>query len=128
MHKASANDELSAHDQTPASGKMELRSLQSISRAKVVVGCVEVLARRMIHVNEDQVMLLLRRTGKLTGNGASLFILLVLFQFPLFLWSKLGLFLLFPFAFIFTSLITHICFSVIEKECSTAITPSDRVE
>ena len=107
---------------------MELRAIQSIGRVKVAVGCVEVLARRMIHVNEDQVMLLLRQTGELTGSGASLFILLVLFQFSFFLWSKLGLFLLFPFAFIFTSLITHICFSVIEKECSTAITPSDRVE
>jgi hypothetical protein len=32
--------------------------------------------------------------------------------------SKLGLFLLFPFSFIFTSFITHICFSVIENECS----------
>ena len=29
-----------------------------------------------------------------------------------------SLFLLFPFAFILTSLITHICFSVTEKECS----------
>ena len=33
----------------------------------------------------------------------------------------LGLFLLFPFAFIFLSLITHICFSVIENEWSSHI-------
>ena len=51
-------------------------------------------------------------------NGAYLFILLFVFQFSFFLWTKLGLFLLFPFAFIFTSLITHICFSVIENDCS----------
>ena len=48
-------------------------------------------------------------------DGAYLFILLFFFQFSLFLWTKLGLFLLFPFAFIFTSLITHICFSWIEN-------------
>ena len=40
--------------------------------------------------------------------------LLFSFQFPSFLRSKLGLFLLFPFALIFTSLITHICFSLLE--------------
>jgi len=45
------------------------------------------------------------------------FILLVLLQFSFFLCTKLGLFLLFPFSFIFTSLITHFCFSVIKNEC-----------
>jgi len=45
-------------------------------------------------------------------NGAHLFILLFSFQFTFFLWRKLGFFLLFPFAFIFTSLITHSCISV----------------
>ena len=49
---------------------------------------------------------------------AYLFILLFFFLFSFFLWSKLGLFLLFPFAFIFASLVTHICFSVIEKKIS----------
>ena len=54
-------------------------------------------------------------------NGAYLFILLFSFQFSFFLWTTLGLFLLFPFAFIFTSHITHICFSVIENECSSQL-------
>ena len=45
------------------------------------------------------------------GRGA---LLLVLFHFSLFLRSKLGLFMLFSFAFIFFSLITHICFSLLE--------------
>ena len=48
-------------------------------------------------------------------NDARLFVFLFFFQSSFFLWTKLGLFLLFPFAFIFTSLITHICFSVIER-------------
>jgi hypothetical protein len=54
-------------------------------------------------------------------DGAYLFILLFSFQFSFLLWSKLGLFLLFPFAFVFTSLITHICFSVIENEGSSQL-------
>ncbi len=54
-------------------------------------------------------------------DGAYLFILLFVFQFSFFLWTKLGLFLLFPFPFIFTSFITHICFSVIENECSSQL-------
>ncbi len=59
---------------------------------------------------------------KLTAhNGAYLFVLLFFFQFSFFLCSKLGLFLLFPFAFIFTSLTTHICFSVIEYKCSSQL-------
>jgi len=56
-------------------------------------------------------------------NGAYLFILLFSFQLSFFLWSTLGLFLLFPFAFIFTSLIAHICFSfsVIESnQCDSS--------
>jgi hypothetical protein len=61
-------------------------------------------------------------------DGAYLFILLIFFLFSFFLLSQLGLFLLFPFAFIFTSLITHIYFSVIENECSTATTPFYRVD
>jgi hypothetical protein len=47
-------------------------------------------------------------------DGANLFLLLLLsFQLSFFLWSTLGFFLLFPSAFIFASLVTHICFSVI---------------
>ena len=61
-------------------------------------------------------------------DRAYLFILLFFFQFPFFLGRELRLFLLFPFAFIFTSLITHIYFSVIENECSTATTPFYRVD
>ncbi len=49
----------------------------------------------------------------------SLLILLLSFLFSLFLWSELGLFLLFPLAFVLTSLITHIRFSVSENDCST---------
>ena len=49
--------------------------------------------------------------------GAYLFLLLFPFQLSFFLGAKQGLFLLFLFAFIFTSLVTHICFSVIENEC-----------
>ena len=61
----------------------------------------------------------LRFSWNLTAlNGACLFVfLLLLFEFSLLLWSELGLFLLFPFAFIFTPLITHICFSMVENEC-----------
>ena len=51
---------------------------------------------------------------------AYLFLLLLFpFQLSFFLGAKQGLFLLFPFAFIFTSLVTHVCFSVIENECSS---------
>ena len=42
--------------------------------------------------------------------------LLFFFQFSFFLFSKLGLFLLFPFAFVLFPLITHICFSLFESE------------
>lgn len=52
-------------------------------------------------------------------NGTYLFILLFFLQSSFFPWTKLGIFLLFPFAFIITSLITHICFSVIE--CSSQL-------
>ncbi len=38
------------------------------------------------------------------------------FQFSLFCWTMLGLFLLFPLALIFTSPVTHICFSVLEND------------
>ncbi len=41
--------------------------------------------------------------------------LLFSFQFSFFLWSKLGLFLMFPLSFIFFSLITHIYFSLLEN-------------
>ena len=49
-------------------------------------------------------------------GGVSLFVLLLSFYSFLFLRAKLGLLLLLPFAFIFASLITHICFSMIENE------------
>ncbi len=51
-------------------------------------------------------------------NGALLLVLLFFLQFSFLLWTKLGLFLFFPFAFVFASLITHIFFSVIENDCS----------
>ena len=61
-------------------------------------------------------------------DGAYVFILLFLSQLSFFLWSTLRLFLLFPSAFIFTSLITHICFSVIENECSSQLRQPRLVE
>ena len=67
----------------------------------------------------------LRCHWKLTvHNGAYLFILLLPFQLSFFFWSKLRLFLLFPFAFIFTSFITHASFSGIENECSSQVVRS----
>ena len=45
-----------------------------------------------------------------------LFILLLSFQLSFFLGRTLGLFLLFPLAFILTSLVTHGSFSMIENE------------
>jgi len=41
-----------------------------------------------------------------------LLILFIFFSLPFFLWTTLCLFLFFPFAFIFTSFVTHVCFSV----------------
>jgi hypothetical protein len=61
----------------------------------------------------------LRCNWNLTAhNGAYLFIPLFSFQFSFFLWTTLSLFLLFLSAFIFTSLIAHIGFSVIENASS----------
>ena len=47
---------------------------------------------------------------------AYLFLLLFLLQLSLFLLSELGLLLLFPLTFVFTSFITHIHFSVVESK------------
>ncbi len=60
------------------------------------------------------------------GEQTRSFVFLFVLQLSFFLLTKLGLFLLFPFAFVFTSLITHICFSVVENECLSA--PSDRLD
>ena len=54
-------------------------------------------------------------------NGANLFVPLFFFQLSFFRWTTLGFFLLFPFAFVSLSLVTHICFSVIENEWSSYI-------
>ena len=61
-------------------------------------------------------------------DGAYLFTPFFSFRLSFFLWSKLGLFLFFLFSFVFTSLVTHICFSVFENECSTAIVPFHRMD
>jgi len=53
-----------------------------------------------------------------------LFILFFFFQPSFFLWIKLGLFLLFPFAFILFSLITHICFSLLENDLRRTVAPN----
>ena len=42
------------------------------------------------------------------GNRLLLVLLLPL-QLPFFLWSTLGFFLLFPFALVFASFVTHVC-------------------
>ena len=49
-------------------------------------------------------------------SAGHLFILLFFFQFSFFLYIKLGAFLLFPFAFISSSLVTHIRFSLPEND------------
>ena len=54
-------------------------------------------------------------TVSTTGH---LCILLIFFQLSFFLWIKLGLFLLFLFAFISFALITHIRFSLLEPTFS----------
>jgi len=54
-----------------------------------------------------------------------LFILLFFFQSSFFLWIKLGLFLLFPSAFILFSLITHICFSLLENDLRRTVAPKN---
>jgi len=46
------------------------------------------------------------------STGHLCVLLLLFFQFSFFLWTTLRLFLFFPFAFIFTSFVTHVCFSV----------------
>jgi len=51
-----------------------------------------------------------------TNNTRQLIIVLFFFQLSFFLWIKLGLFVLFSFAFIFFSLIAHICFSLLEND------------
>ena len=61
-----------------------------------------------------------------TNTCGQLCILLFSFQFPLFLWTKLGLFALFSFAFIFFSLITHICASLIENDLYFLTCPGNK--
>ena len=59
-----------------------------------------------------------RRGSRSVYFDAYLFLLLLFpFQLSFFLGAKQGLFLLFPFAFIFTSPVTHICSSLFENEC-----------
>jgi len=61
-----------------------------------------------------------RRGSRSVYFDAYLFLLLLFpFQLSFFLGAKQGLFLVFPFAFIFTSPVTHICSSLFEKECSS---------
>jgi hypothetical protein len=60
------------------------------------------------------------------GTGR-LFILLFPFQFSFLLWIKLGLFLLFPFAFISFALVAHLCFSFLENELRRTVGPRPRV-
>jgi len=61
-------------------------------------------------------------------NSERLFISFFSFQLFFFFWGTLSLLLLFPLPFIFTSLVTHICFSLIENQCATANTAFYRVD
>ena len=63
----------------------------------------------MLRWFEGFVEVLRRQRERSTGR------LFFSFLFSFFLWIKLGLFLLFPPAFVFFSLITHICFSLFES-------------
>ena len=60
----------------------------------------------------------LRQLSRTTATAFTghLVIVLFFFQFSFFLWTKLGLFLVFPFAFIPFSLITHIRFSSLKND------------
>jgi hypothetical protein len=60
------------------------------------------------------------------GTG-HLSILLFSFQFSFFLWIKLGLFLLLPFAFVFFPLVTHLCFSFLKNELRRTVGPKPRL-
>ena len=53
--------------------------------------------------------------------------LLFLFQFSFFFSTKLGLFLLLPFAFIFFPLITHVCFSLLENDLRRTVEANPRL-
>jgi len=53
-----------------------------------------------------------------------LLILLFPFQFALFLGSMQGLFLMFPFAFVFTSLVAHICPPLLDDELHRTALPN----
>ena len=54
-------------------------------------------------------------------------LLLFFFQFSFFLWTKLGFFLLFLFAFVSFSFITHVCFSLFESELCRTVETKPRV-
>ena len=62
-----------------------------------------------------------------SSNNTGPLLLLFFFQFSFFLWSKLSLFLLFPFAFVFFPLITHFCFSLFESELCRTVAAKPRV-
>ena len=62
-----------------------------------------------------------------TSFRISFLFLLFFFRFSFFLWIKLGLFLLFPFAFVFSPLITHICFSLFENELRRTVAAKPRL-
>ena len=59
---------------------------------------------------------LIEEAGLRSRPLGGLIILLVLFRFSFFLWSKPGLFLLLSSALIFFSLITHVYFSLLEND------------
>jgi hypothetical protein len=67
-----------------------------------------------------------RRLNSPDSTGDS-FILLVFFPLSFFLGTKLGLFLLFLFAFVPSSLITHIRFSLLENGLRRNVVPKTRL-
>ncbi len=59
---------------------------------------------------------LIEEAGLRSRPLGGLIILLGVFRFSFFLWSKMGLFLLLSSALISFSLITHVCFSLLEND------------
>jgi len=64
------------------------------------------------------------RSKSSPDSTGHLFILLFFFQSSFFLWTMHGLFMLFPFAFILFSLITHIYFSLLGNDLRRTVEPN----
>jgi len=73
------------------------------------------------NLQSSRIVKILNCSPDSTGH---LFIFLFFFQPAFFLWTKLGLFLYFPSAFILFSFITHICFSLHENDLRRTVVPN----